>query len=219
MAKIEKAIEDRFDHLVKDAAKAGIYIGSCVLYKSRNKWSFSGNRAIVDALTSVYNVLLLALENEADNVGIDKKDDRVVMNDSNFSMDICLPPMPNKLAKLSCESIRSYISRGLSIITVIKDSRKLYKQERPRWWLEKIPFVKPGVVPTSYQEKYGNLASSKWHDALCAVFFMMHKETSQDYRKNVDEDMWDRFCKKFVQMKQVVGKNIQGWLSNTSKSI
>ena len=129
--------------------------------------SFMLMKIIVDALTEMGAELLPALEAEVSNIAVEKSAvDEVGMNNSNYQSVKVLPPMPSKLAKLSCKNTRLYVSRGISIITKIRDTRKLYKQDCPGWWPEKIPFVKPGVVPELFQKGFGDSASSKWHNHL-----------------------------------------------------
>ena len=197
MTKAEKIIIEKYNNLVREAAKYGIYIGGVTLRKSRNTWTFCGQRVVVEALTAHSDVLLPTLEKHAAEIGENMSlEGQIDMDDAKYQTQKVLPPMPTKLASLPLIAARSYVSHGVSILTGISDTRLLYRQPKPRWWLAGIPFEKPGIVPESFQSEFGSTASAEWHNCLRAIIYMMHHETSQDFRINVDPDVWKSFGKK-----------------------
>lgn len=130
-------------------------------------------------------------------IGANSTDD---VRKNNADNDDCetrkvLPPMPAQLSSLPLIDARKYVAHGLCILTGIKDRRQTYKQGKPSWWPEGIPFAKPAKVPESIQKEFGDYASAEWHDCLRAIIYTMHRETSQDYRKNVDTELWNQYGK------------------------
>ena len=118
--------------------------------------------------------------------------DELPPNDRIFA----LPPLPCLLTRLPLVVARSYISNALHILLDIKDARLFYKNTRPNFWPEEVPFCKPGPVPSSYYDKYGGNASKAWHVDLKKIIYAMHRHLNQDFNKNISKDGWTKFEKK-----------------------
>ena len=88
MTKAEKIIVEKFNTMVREAAKHGIYIGGITLRKSRNTWTFCGQRVVVEALTTHSAVLLPTLEENAARIGED------MSSEGQVDIEMCFLLMP-----------------------------------------------------------------------------------------------------------------------------
>ena len=195
MSKSENAAIEKLNRCIEKCSKVGVFHAGVTLRKSKNSCLFSGHPVLLKALSKHSETLIPCLEKAAANVDNLSKD-LVKIGHEDYSTQTVLPPMPAPLTSLPCTSVRAYVSAGMHLLTGVRDSRQLYKQERPEWWPKAIPFQKPCVVPSSFQRAYGTSANSEWSRCLRRVIFEMHLDTRQDFRKNVDGDGWRSFCQK-----------------------
>ena len=194
MAKAEKNAIDSLNKAILNAEKAGIYVGAVTLHKSKNNWSFFGNPMVVKVLQDNTKTLIYDLEKAARNTF--DHGQFVPFGDSRYGTKTLLPAMPTHLEVLPLIVTRSYVSHGLQLLSGHHDCRTLYNQPQPAWWPEKIPFSKPSEVPSSFTAKFGKGSSAEWHKSLKQIIYLMHRETRQDFRKNVDERAWSTFLQK-----------------------
>ena len=194
--KKESLLIEKINNAVDKAATGGVFHVGITLLKSNNTWTFSGHPMLVDALSAHAEVILPTLEEASRNIPTELLE-MVDLGDSEYRTPTLLPPMPAPLSNLALTTTRSYVAKSLTILTGVRNSRLLYKQERPSWWPEEIPFAKPGHVPDSLTKEFGSSASNEWHLRLRRIVYEMYRHVHQDFRRNVDPEGWHSFQKKY----------------------